>query len=317
MTMNVSPPAHLPVAPARADDRARRRRREPLKRWLAVLLGVFLALPAHGAGLVTEVFSLGFRTVDEVAPMLTPLVPRPGAVTGLGNRLVVRTTAANMAEVRDVLAAIDRPPKSLLVSIKRDSLERTAGRGADARLGVTRGEAGVSAGGGPRATGGGAVILDDSAGRRLEGRVYGTDGHLEGRGVQSIRTIEGHDTFISAGVEIPVRGHHYGLSHRGAITRGDTRYRNIARGFYVRPLIHGDRVRVEIRSVDARLAAAIDGMVHRHDADTVVSGKLGKWLVVGREDQETTRSRKGFGYGAGARTLEEYILLLKVEVLPQ
>jgi len=282
---------------------------------LAILLGLLLALPAHGAGLVTEVFSLGFRTVDEVAPMLTPLVPRPGAVTGLGNRLVVRTTAANMIEVRDVLAAIDRPPKSLLVSIKRDTLDHTAGRGADARLGVTRGDARVSAGGGPRATGGG-IILDDGAGRRLEGRVYGTDGQFGGRGVQSIRTIEGHDAFISAGVEIPVRGHHYGLSHRGAITLGDTRYRNVARGFYVRPLIHGERVRVEIRSVDARLAAGMDGMVHRHDADTVVSGKVGEWLVVGREDQETTRSRQGYGYGAGARTLEEYTLLLKVEVMP-
>lgn len=289
-------------------------RRAALRHLWALFVGLLLALPAHGEGMVTEVFSLGFRTADEVAPMLTPLVPRPGAVTGLGNRLVVRTTPANMADVRDVLAAIDRPPRSLLVSVKRDALDRTQGRGAEARLEATRGDAHVSAGGGPRA--GGGVIMDDGAGRRMEGRIYGTQGHLGDRGIQSIRTVEGRDAFISAGVEIPVRGHHYGLSHRGAITSGDTRYRRVARGFYVRPLVHGDRVRVEIRSADARLAAGMGGLAHRHDADTVVSGRLGEWLVVGREDRETTRARHGYGYGAGARTLEEYTLLLKVEVLP-
>lgn len=290
--------------------------RAALRRLAALFLGLALAVPAQGEGLVTEAFSLGYRTVEEVAPMLRPLVPRPGAVTGLGNRLVVRTTAKNMVEVRDVLTAMDRPPRSLLVSIKRDTLDHTRGRGTDSRLDVTRGEARVSAGSGPRATGDGAVTLDDGAGRRLEGRVYGTEGHFGGRGVQSIRTIEGHDAFISAGVEIPVRGHPYGLSHRGAITPGDMRHRRVARGFYVRLLVHGDRVRVEIRSADARLAAGMGGLVRRHDADTVVAGKLGEWLVVGREDREATRTRQGYGYGAGAHTLDEYTLLLKVEVLP-
>ncbi|MDZ7754687.1 MAG: hypothetical protein U5S82_24310 [Gammaproteobacteria bacterium] len=283
---------------------------------MGLLAGLLLANPAHGAGLATEVFSLGFRTVDEVAPMLAPLTPPPGAVTGLGNRLVVRTTPDNMAEVRDVLAAIDRPPRSLLVSIKRDTLERTQDRGAEARLEATRGDARVSAGGGPRASGGGRVIIDDGAGRRMESRVYATDRLAEDRGVQSIRTLEGRDAFISAGVEIPVHGRRYGLAHRGAISTEDTRYRHVARGFYVRPLVHGDRVLVEIRSIDTRLAAGAGGLVRRHDADTVVSGRVGEWLVVGSEDQEETRARKGFDYGAGARTLGKYTLLLKIEVLP-
>ena len=282
----------------------------PVRRFLALMLLCALPVLADaGRGLVTEVYPLGFRTVEEVAPVLRPLVPPPGAVTGLRNQLVIRTTPENMEEVRKVLAAMDHPPRSLLISVKREALDRQDETGAAGRVTVREGDARVSAGGGPRIPGAGRVLLEDDDERRLTGRVYSSRGLAAGRGVQTIRTVEGHDAFISAGVELPPRRLHGRAGDAAA-------YRRVVRGFYVRPLVAGDRVRVEIRSTDSRLNAARGGMLRSSVADTVVSGRVGEWLVVGRHADREHRSRAGLGYGAGAETLAESTLLLKVEVMP-
>jgi len=81
-----------------------------------LVLIVLLLMPtlSHAAEKqVLEVISLGYRQADDVIPMLRPLLAPGGTITGTKNQLVVRTTRANMAELKQVLAAVDSaPPRS-------------------------------------------------------------------------------------------------------------------------------------------------------------------------------------------------------------
>jgi len=90
---------------------------------LAAALGAaagMLAPLARGEEMVTEVITVGFRSADELIAILRPLVPRPGSVSGLSNKLVIRTTPSNLAEIRSILAELDRAPANLLISVRHE-----------------------------------------------------------------------------------------------------------------------------------------------------------------------------------------------------
>src|SRR5262249_58812951 len=81
-----------------------------------VLLGVCLAALARSAWAdpqVMEVITLGYRQAEEVIPLLRPLLAPGGALTGASNQLIVRTTPANLAELKKVLAVMDSEPRQL------------------------------------------------------------------------------------------------------------------------------------------------------------------------------------------------------------
>ena len=52
-----------------------------------------LLLPAARAQQVVEVITLGYRQAEEVIPIVRPLLAPGGTVTGINNRLVVKTTS--------------------------------------------------------------------------------------------------------------------------------------------------------------------------------------------------------------------------------
>jgi type II secretory pathway component GspD/PulD (secretin) len=75
-----------------------------------------------------EVIPLRHRTADQVIPILRPLVEPGGALSGQFNQLIVRTSPANLEQIRQALEAIDRPARRLMISVRFDSAQdRTAG----------------------------------------------------------------------------------------------------------------------------------------------------------------------------------------------
>ena len=58
-----------------------------------------------------EVIELKARTLDEVLPVVRPLVGDDAAVTGMGNNLIIKASPAQVEAVRKLLAEIDHPPK--------------------------------------------------------------------------------------------------------------------------------------------------------------------------------------------------------------
>src|SRR6188474_1916363 len=85
-----------------------------------VLISVCLiACPVLAQSL--EVIDLKYRTAAEVIPVLQPLLEQGGALTGQDYKLFVRASAANVRQLRDAVAQIDRKPNQLLVSVRRST----------------------------------------------------------------------------------------------------------------------------------------------------------------------------------------------------
>ena len=91
-----------------------------LRRFSLLLLFYCAALPvSYAQQLVTEVLPLGYRSINEIIPLVRPLVRPSGSVAGLQGQLVVTATPQQMAEVRRVLGKLDKSPVRLLISVRR------------------------------------------------------------------------------------------------------------------------------------------------------------------------------------------------------
>lgn len=174
---------------------------------LRLALLAILAPPLHAAAQqALEIIPLRHRTVEQVLPVLRPLL-EPGAVlTGQRGQLVVRTSPDNLAELRRALSAIDQPARRLVLSVRFDD----AGS-------AERGEITASGRIGNRAS------SVDIRGRQDQSR-------FAERVDQRIQVLEGGRALISTGQSVPLAG---GVWHTGT-------------GFEAIPRLSGDRVLVDI-----------------------------------------------------------------------
>jgi type II secretory pathway component GspD/PulD (secretin) len=93
---------------------------------LAALLATFAA-PAAAAGEL-EILQLRHRSADEVLEALRPLLEQGGSISGMGTKVMIRASAANRAELRKALAALDTALRRLTITVVHDNAT-AAGRG--------------------------------------------------------------------------------------------------------------------------------------------------------------------------------------------
>ena len=281
---------------------------------LPALLLLATLVPAAAwpaGGMVTEVFTIGYRPVDEMIQILRPMVPRPGSVSGAYGKIVVRTTPENMREVREILSTLNQAPANLLISV-RYSINEEVRRDLVEAFGEVSGDnAAISTGRG--ADGGrGLVIRHEDAGVRIDqSQASGTDG-----GTQRVRVLEGKEAYVGAGRSVPVTEERVVTSSSGVTTvQRSTGFRSVDSGFYVRARLQGsDRVNVEVFPRHNRLAGD-SGAIDVREASTVVSSPLGRWMEIARVDSTSSESTRQIGAASDSQTSGAYVTYLKVERL--
>jgi hypothetical protein len=90
---------------------------------VAALLGA-VAFPGSGQQAL-EIIPLRHRTVEQVLPVLRPLLEPGATLTGQRGQLIVRTSPDNLAHLRQALAAIDRPLRRLQISVRFQEATRS------------------------------------------------------------------------------------------------------------------------------------------------------------------------------------------------
>lgn len=282
--------------------------RERYRTFFGLILLFILGAGAPGtpaSELVIQVYALQYRTVEEVAPALRPLVPEPGAVTGLGDRLVVKTSPENLSTVQEVLNQLDREPRRLMIRVRQEREENLDALGASVGARVRVGDATVSAG----RTGPGA-------GNRARVDVYGTDSRDEGVTTQKVQTLEGRAALVRAGTSVPVGERYVFVGPGGAGVASTVRYLDLATGFYALPRLSGDRVTLELSPFAARPAGVGGGVVDTQAASTVVSTRLGEWVVVASSVESAQDRGTGTVYATRRRGEANRVILLRVDEVP-
>ncbi len=278
---------------------------------LMLLFSGLLALNVVWAEqMVTEIIPLKYRMLDEIIPTLQPLVPPPGTVTGMNNQLVVRTTPDNLQAIRDVLAKLDKRPRKLMISVKQGRWEDLRMYLAEVTGSYKKDKVEVTAGNPAREGRGLNVSVEGDDGSRTNARVWSSRGRDDEVGVQRIQVLEGQEAFIQTGQSVPVADRSYGYGWRRP--SGSVRYKDVSTGFRVVPVVNDDRVTLQISPHNARESRTDGGKFDYQAASTVVSGRLGEWMVIGGSQDDATSSGRGTVFSTRRDQNINQAILLKV-----
>jgi len=238
-----------------------------------------------------EVLELRHRSAAEVIPILQPLL-EPGAVlTGQGDRLIVRASPRNLAEIRSVLASLDRAPRRLVISVRHGASAEEMRRGAEGRVELRSGDSHA------------AVRIHDSADAARE--------RLE----QRVQVLEGARAFIATGAARPLAVARTVRTPEGRILRESTTVMQQAlTGFEVVPRLSGDTVHLEISPQREALGPA--GSVRGERVWSALRARLGEWVEIGALDSAASTTERGVFSTRDARRAGSTSIWVKVEEVP-
>jgi len=273
---------------------------------LALWLGVVGGTTA--AELVAEVIPLRYRMLEQVLPVIQPLVPPPGTASGVSGNLVLRTTPANLVEIKRVLATIDRLPRRLLITVRQDADRSTAAESASGSASISTDSRRLGS-----TPGRGAVQGSASA------QVYSTQSNANDRHTQQVHVLEGAEASISVGASVPVVTRSAAYDGRGnrVIDRSVeiVEYRDILSGFTVRPQLAGDRVMLQITPQHDTPARYGRGSTNVQRVSTSVSGQLGEWIEIGAVVRGSAYESGSSSYRTSVASGDNRQILIKVEEL--
>ncbi len=226
-----------------------------------LLLAVPLALPAAGPEL--EVVTLRHRPAESVLPALQPLAAPDASVSGSADKLFLRGPPARVAELKRVIAELDRAPRRLQITVRQDIDAAAFGRERALAGRYRSGE-------------GAAASL-----RSLHTHTGATE-----HGEQRLQVLDGEAAYIASGSAIPLADRTVTYAPGHALVHDSIRYRDVTRGFYVVPRVHGERVTLAIHPHHERLAPGNGGEIAIGAAATTVSARLGEWVEIGAVDED-------------------------------
>jgi type II secretory pathway component GspD/PulD (secretin) len=270
---------------------------------LVVLLGLACGRAVY-ADYPIEVIELQYRTLEEVIPVIRPLLGANDSVTGMGNNLVLKAPAERIRQVRQLLVQLDRPPQRLLITVGNEGEVARSSRGYNAGADIKAGDGQVSINSPGRPV--------DSTRARI--RLHDNTSRNSGSTNYQVQALEGRPAYISSGVQVPVSGveryYHDGIPYE----RRTMQMQQVSSGFYVVPRLQGDSVTLEILQHDDRLTRRRD-VVSTQSAGTVVRGRLGEWLQLGGIDTTTDSNQGGLGRSVSSRDSELRRISVKVDCL--
>lgn len=242
------------------------------------------ALPAAAQNSL-EIIALRHRTAEQVIPALEPLLDPGATLSGQSGQLFVRTSPANLAELRRALEAIDRPLRRLAISVRFDQAADVASRGIEA---------------------GGRI---GSQGSRVE--IRGQDSRASGqeRIDQRVQVLEGSRATIYTGESRPVRQRQFIQTPAGVISQEVTVVQDLNTGFEVIPRLSGNSVTVEVAQQRATPAGY-------QGAQTAASGRLGEWFELGSVAMAGTRDERGLASAGRVTGGETRRVWIRVDEIP-
>lgn len=251
---------------------------------------LWLAGSVQAAGLT--IIELKHALPEQVLPTLEPLLAPGGTIVGANHQLFVRTNPANLAELKQVLVALDQPRRQLLISVRQGQSQQLAGQQASID------HAGVRLGNNNQLRVGGSL----AAGSRSDSQQIS----------QQIRTLEGSPALIYLGQSLPLPMRYIHQRHGQTTISEGIEYIDVGSGFNASARLIGNEVTLTITPSQQRIN---NGVIEQSNLSTSISGQLGEWIALGgAEVSDNSSHRQLLGAGNRQRQQQQQVWL-KVEAI--
>ena len=239
-----------------------------------------------------EVIELRSKNVEEVLPVLLPLLEPGGTLTGTGQQLFLKASPANRADIKRALAAIDKPSRRLIIRISENRQSDQASQGAEA---------------------GGQVVLGSTRRAQVNGQVWSTQQARGEKNSQMVQTVDGGQAYIQVGRSLAIPMRQTVIGPGGAIVNDSVVYRDVGRGFYASPRLNGERVTLDISQQADSANVYGRGNINTQCLSTTVSGRLGEWIELGGTGRQAAGTQAGITSYSTSDARDDRSIWLKVE----
>ncbi|MDP2792632.1 MAG: hypothetical protein Q8O25_00895 [Sulfurisoma sp.] len=237
-----------------------------------------------------EVLPLRHRGAEQLLPRLQPLVERGGMLAGSGDRLFLRASEGNKADIRRVVEELDRPPRRLMLTVRQGGSVAGEKVGAGATVTLSPGDSSVRA--------------------RVGERSYASRENIS----QNVQTVEGGRAFINVGQSIALPFRQVVLTPAGVVVSEGLVWHDIGTGFHAEPRVVGDRVTLDI-GPRHDTPGPVPGSVNVQRLTTTVSGRLGEWIALGGASRDSSGDSAGTLHYSTRGARDDRQIWLRVEEL--
>lgn len=258
---------------------------------ILTLLGLLLLTSVVRADSITTI-KLRNRPATEVIPIVKPMLGADDAISGRGFNIFLRSSPQTLAEVREMIEALDVAGKTLQISVFQGSTRGLRALGFGANIRIESGDASVSVGSGDNRGGDGGGNITYST-RDGSGSINSTSTRLrlQDNPIHQVRVTEGNEAYIETGQQIPYFSGNNWITAEGVT--GGIDYKKVTTGFYVLPRVNGEVVTLQVSPFKNSNQGG--GNIETQSARTTISGKLGEWLLIGGVTEQLKRSQSGNG----------------------
>ena len=270
---------------------------KPLSIWF--ILSFSLVAQAE---IVFKIISLQHRLVNDLLPMITPMVGPDGSAHGMNNELIVLANPQRMAEIEAVIAKLDIARINRKITVKSNNVTDTQQQRVKATGAVKVGK---------------VTVANNRRSPPNTGRVEveNNEGKSTQNTQQFITVLDGENAFIKVGQVIPFTQEWVTITRRYVQIERITDWREVTIGFAVRPRAIGNAENglIELDIEPRIMRHNGQGIITLNTLQTTVRARLGDWVDLGQSMQNNDDvSRKILGYSQSA-SQQSNQLLVKIE----
>ncbi len=225
----------------------------------------------------TRIFSLQHRNAESLLSVVGPLLNNLGSITADRNKLIVHSSPQKITEIEQLLKSLDTPLAQLLITVRQ-------GGNLDSRSG------GVGLGGNITHTQHGT----DAAGNVVIRRTVTKNSRNQSH---QVRVLESHRAYIHTGTSQPLLHYKEGQLGKHKYQSTHTEYRDVVKGFYVTPQLHGERVSLTVHAQHDEIK---NNTTQLQRLNTTVSGRLGEWIALGGTTRQDNSRTAGLNTSGGS-----------------
>lgn len=264
---------------------------------------------------VIEVVKLQHTRSGNILPLRDPFVVAEGSTSDMREQLITKTTLANLIEIKRVIRAFDRAPRSLRISVKQD-VSRISGIQENALSGRLRSDNASGRLPDPGGHRGASVELRNSDRNAIHYRDLSIESTIDQRNTQFVTALEGRAALIQTGQSIPIPYQPRASERYGSWVQQGIDYRDVESGIYVTARTTGRQVALDVAPQLRRANHSDRGVIETRSSSATVSGRLGEWIALAGANEGTNDGHSTLLARTCRHNAEIYGVWVKVDALP-
>ena len=246
------------------------------KRAFQLTCGLFIFLQFSISALAAtefKIIDLQHRFVEDILPIIQPLVGNEGAATGMQNHLIIRASPEKMIEIEQIISTLDVVKQNLKITVSHQNNLQTTDDNV-----ALRGRKRI----GNVTIGTNKPLNNTSDGVQVD--IESNQSNLSSNGNQFINVMDGESAYIKVGHSVPYTQEWVTLTRRYISVQKTTEFVDISTGFSVRPRSIGNQIELEITPRISQLNQ--NKYIDFTELSSIVRVNRGEWLDLGSTMQQ-------------------------------